>query len=389
VLLACAAIVRGGPTSSWGRDRGPRASRTAAYAHPREAGALVRDDAGALAEVLVHYVADLEPLFADATTDFLSTLSPETRLVVVIRRGERLRLDAFLARVDGSGALARRTRVVEVEVPIGIWSKDRALVLSPSSRDGGRTELLVPPRPLPGRASRPGDWEIVPSIAREMPDRYEVRRLPLAFDAGDFTVVGERVLVDTNLLARNASRGLGSPRELGERLASLLGREVVVLGEAVGDVPRHHMSMYMAALDGGVALVGDPAAGARIVGSGFAPGERSLESGEPLRADFSGEVIARFDRAAAELSRAGFRVIRIPTVPFDDKTYFAYTNGVYETRAGRRIAWMPTFGVPSLDDAARAVYEELGWTVVPVRVRALYMEHGTIGCLAMVLARSR
>jgi hypothetical protein len=80
-------------------------------------------------------------------------------------------------------------------------------------------------------------------------------------------------------------------------------------------------------------------------------------------------------------------VVRIPTVPFDDKTYFAYTNGVYETRGGRRFAWVPSFGVPAIDDAARAVYEGLGWSVVPVSVRSLYAQHGTIGCVVNVLAR--
>jgi hypothetical protein len=149
------------------------------------------------------------------------------------------------------------------------------------------------------------------------------------------------------------------------------------------------MSMYMAALDGGVALVGDPAAGVHIAGDGFMPGEKSAETGEPLRADASPTTIARFDRAAAALARTGFRVVRIPTIAFDDKTYFAYTNGVFETRGVERIARIPTFDLPALDDAARAVYEGLGWRVVPVRSRAVYTQHGTIGCLVNVLARAR
>jgi hypothetical protein len=74
-------------------------------------------------------------------------------------------------------------------------------------------------------------------------------------------------------------------------------------------------------------------------------------------------------------------------VAFLDKTYMAYTNGVYETRGGARVAWMPTFDLPELDARARAVYESLGWTVKPVRARGLYPFHGTIGCLVNVLAR--
>jgi hypothetical protein len=340
---------------------------------------VVADDAGALREVLMHYVPELEPTFADTYRDFLVSLTPDTRVDFVVRRGARRELDSFLARVAPNVA----PNVVEIDVPIGIWSKDRALVLESNER----IELVVPPRPRPGETSRPGDWEIVPTVARTMPDRFEVKRIPLTFDAGDFTVTGDRVLVDPNLYARNASHGVRSPAELRDRVATLLGREVVMIGSEVGDVPRHHMSMYMAALDGGVALVGDPAAGAKIVGDGFTPGEKSAETGEPLRADVSPTTIARFDRAATELARAGFRVVRIPTIAFDDKTYFAYTNGVFETRGGRRVARVPTFDVPALDDAARRVYEELGWRVVPIRARKVYTQHGTIGCLVNVLAR--
>jgi hypothetical protein len=180
---------------------------------------------------------------------------------------------------------------------------------------------------------------------------------------------------------------VGDVKELRTLLEGLLARPVQVLGASEGDVPRHHMSMYMAALDGGVALVGDPRAAEGVVGDGYAPGEVDPDTGDPLRADFSEPTVARFDRAVAALSAAGWRVVRIPEVPFLDKTYMAYTNGVYETRGGVRIAWMPTFDLPELDARARAVYEGLGWQVRPVRVRKLYALHGTIGCLVNVLAR--
>lgn len=160
-----------------------------------------------------------------------------------------------------------------------------------------------------------------------------------------------------------------------------------MLGAEPGDVPRHHMSMYMALLAGGVALVGDPEAGARLVGDRFVAEQASPETGRALEADFSRETIARFDRAASDLAAAGLRVVRIPTVPFDDKTYFAYTNGVYETRGGRKTAWVPRFGVKAIDEAASAVYERLGWRVVPVSVHDVYPQHGTIGCLVNVLSR--
>ncbi len=345
----------------------------------------VADDVGPLREIMMHYVPEQESSFAPAYRDFLRTLPEKTRVVFVVRRGDRAKLESFLARVDASPVLAR-SRVVELDVPMGIWSKDRALVLAPTREDAQQI-LLVPPKPAHGESSRPDDWNIIPALAASLPSSFTARTLPIAFDAGDFAISGGRVLFDVNLFARNRARGFRSPAELKGKVAALLGREVVMLGAEVGDVPRHHMSMYMAPVGDDVVLVGDPRAGERIVGEDYAPGDVSAESARPLRADFSAETIRRFERAASDLSAAGFRVVRIPTVPFDDKTYFAFTNGIYETRDGVRTAWVPQFDVPVLDDAAREVYEHLGFHVVPVSVRAIYTQHGTIGCLVNVVSR--
>jgi hypothetical protein len=351
-------------------------------AAPHETLAVMSEAQGALDEVLMHYVPELGDVLAPTYRDFLRSLDPKTRVTFVIRRGDQARLDAFL-----EGDIAReRVRVVEIDVPLGAWSKDRALVLS--TVHDGRAALLIPPRPRPGEGSRPADWDIVPALALAMPDEIVAREIPFAFDAGDLAITNGRIVVDVNLFARNRSRGIKTPGDLRERVEAVFGHDVIMLGSDVGDVPRHHMSMYMALLDDDTALVGDPRAGLAMVGSDYTPGETSPETDLPLHADFSAETLARFDRAAADLAAAGFRVVRIPTVAFDDKTYFAYTNGVYETRAGRRIARTPWFDVKPLDDAARKVYESLGWSVIPIAARSIYPQHGAIGCLVNVLRRS-
>lgn len=349
------------------------------------------EDRGAIGEVVVHLVPALEPVVEEAYRDFLGSLDPSVGLLVIAPRPDggsaRGAVDGFLGRIDPSGGLARRARVVDVEGPISLWSKDRAIVLGPRS-PGARSVLAVPARPDGSWRERANDWATPGAIAAADPARFEVRELPLDFDAGDFAVTGDRVIVDVNLLAKNRKRGLGSVRDLREIVRGLLGLEVVVLGTVDGHVPRHHLSMYMAPIGDGVVLVGDPEAAVPLVGAAFAPGSSSPETGAPLVADLRPATVQRFARAAADLARAGFRVERVPTVAFDDKTYLAYTNGVFETRGGRRIAWMPVFGVPALDAAARATYERLGWEVRPVRVEHAYPFHGTIGCLANVLARA-
>ncbi|HEY2368419.1 MAG TPA: hypothetical protein VGH87_18610, partial [Polyangiaceae bacterium] len=323
-----------------------------------------------------HYVPELEPAFAASYRDFLASLDRDVRVVFVVRRGDRDKLDAFLATTAWRG----RSRVIEIDGTLGIWSKDRALVAAHDPEDP--IELLIPARPRAGDGSRPSDWAIVPAMASAMGD-VRTRELPLAFDAGDFAVSRDRVVFDVNSFARNRLRGAKTRSEVRDRVRALFGRDALMLGSEVGDVPRHHMSMYMALLDHDIALVGDPIAGRAIVGDDYAPGELSPETHRPLRADFRPATIARFDRAAADLQAAGFRVVRIATVPFDDKTYFAYTNGVF----AEHVARVPSFGVGALDDSARRVYESLGWRVVPIASRDVYPLHGTIGCLVNVLRR--
>ena len=92
-----------------------------------------------------------------------------------------------------------------------------------------------------------------------------------------------------------------------------------------------------------------------VVGCDWAPGEEDPDTGDPLRADFSDAMVARFDRAAAELAAAGWRVVRIPEVPFLDKTYMAYTNGVYET---------PPWRVPGTFYVTCSVHPEMTLKVV-------------------------
>jgi hypothetical protein len=343
---------------------------------PDAALRLMSDSEGALDEVVMHYVPELEPAFAASHRDFLTSLDPDVRVVFVVRRGDRTRLEAFLAANVWHG----RSRVIEIDGPLGIWSKDRALVADRDSEDP--IELFIPARPRPGDGSRPGDWAIVPAMASAMGD-VRTRELPIAFDAGDFAVSSTRVVFDVNAFARNRLRGAKTPSDLRDRVRALFGPRALMLGGEVGDVPPHHMSMYMALLDHDVALVGDPVAGRAIVGDDYAPGELGPETRQPLRADFRPATIARFDRAAADLEAAGLHVVRIPTVPFDDKTYFAYTNGVFADHVAR----IPSFGVRALDEAARRVYESIGWRVVPIASRDVYALHGTIGCLVNVLRR--
>jgi hypothetical protein len=275
--------------------------------------------------------------------------------------------------------------VVTAPGPITTWSKDRALVTGADER--GVRRLVVPAEPSSGWRERHHDWATVGRVVGDRPDRLALEVTPFDYDAGDFAVGGGRLLVDTNLLEKNRHRGYTTLEQLVARLGEYFQMPVVGLGREWGDTPRHHLSMYMTPLRGNTVLVGDPRMAAELLGAEWRAGETSAETDEPLVADFSPATQERFERAARELRAQGFDVVRIPNVPFDDKTYIAYSNGVYEVREGQPRVYLPVYGEAALDRSAAGIYQRLGWKVVPVRVRRLYRYHGTIGCVVNVLGR--
>jgi hypothetical protein len=377
-LLAAAAVLLVAGRRTLHRDEG------------RVGAPLLPEANGALREVVLHYVPKFDGLVDAPYSDFLRAIDPQVRVVFVVPEGltapERGKLDALLARIDPAGGLARRVSVVQSPGPITTWSKDRALVTRPPA-PGQAALLLAPSEPSKQWAERHNDWLTVQSLARWSAGRFKAESAALDFDAGDFIIDHGTVIVDTNLLDKNRHRGIGDVIELRKRLVAWLQAPVIVLGKEPGDTPRHHLAMYMTPLQQKVAVVGDPRAACAIVGDPFEPGDLSGDTGEPLRADFSDEMTNRFELAAEQLASHGYRVVRIPNVPFDHKTYMAYSNGVFETRDGKQLAYMPVYGVEALDRRAREVYEQLGWEVHPVRVKTVYPYHGTIGCLVNVLAR--
>jgi len=352
--------------------------------------AVLAEADGALQHVLLHWTPSADSDLARPYSDFLRALDENVRVTMVLARdlpaADQQRFDARLKQIDPSERLLRRVERVGVKGPITTWSKDRALV---SYRDSGpgHARLSIPAEPTETWKERHNDWLSVSEVAKHFPNQFELDATPFDFDAGDFAVGRGMLIFDTNLLEKNRRRGFGTLEQLAGRIGEYFQMQVVTLGQELGDTPRHHLSMYMTPLTKNQVLVGDPAAARAIVGNDFRPGENGVDTGEPLVADFSPAMLARFQRAKADLTAQGFEVATIVNVPFDDKTYFAYTNGVFEVRGGRRIAYVPAYDVPALDESAYATYRKLGWEVIPIHVRSLFTSHGTIGCVVNVLER--
>ena len=73
----------------------------------------------------------------------------------------------------------------------------------------------------------------------------------------------------------------------------------------------------------------------------------------------------------------------------DGRTYLTYVNVLIDQRSGRRLVYLPFYrGAERLNAAARAVWEGLGYEVVPVDCTSAYRHFGCLHCLVNVLQRT-
>jgi hypothetical protein len=214
------------------------------------------------------------------------------------------------------------------------------------------------------------------------------------FEGGDLAATPRYVFVDANLPHRNLGRGDASRAAIDRELRRAVGQDAVWLGGAFGEVPRHHIMMYMVPLDDTTVAVGDVHAGVALLEDVRPPlgdvhaGVALLEDARRPLGDTTTEAV-RFDRAAALLVAHGFRVVRVPAVVLAGAgSYITYTNALFDRRGDKRIIYMPTYRQPALDAAGAAFWRSQGFEVHPIDVSTVYMLNGSLGCLVNVLARA-
>lgn len=329
---------------------------------------LVAEDASApLDRIGIHYAPAADARALPVYRRLLAALP--ARVGVDVAVASDADFERFVAQV---GVDRARFRAVVVGHELTTWSRDRFAALVDA---GGRGGVLAPPRVEAAFAARVGDMESPHAFARAV-FGVEARTARVVFQGGDLAASASTLFVGADIVERSRGRGAADRASIDAELRRHFGQRIVWLGDAPGDVPRHHVMMYMVPLDDRRVLVGDPAAGAALAGDALA-----------LDADLDGHV-ARFDRVAAILADAGFAVERIPVAILDGAgAYVTYTNALFDRDGDQPVVYLPTYALPALDDAAARRYRELGYEVRPVDVSGIYHLNGSLGCLVNVLAR--
>lgn len=332
---------------------------------------LVAEDASApLSRIAIHYAPSADPVALTTWRQLFAVLPPSVEVDVEVAR--QADFDRFTHLIAADGHLERFHSVI-VGTTITTWSRDRYAALVD---DTGHGAILAPPRLESPTAARAGDARSPYAISQALYHR-DPKVADIAFEGGDLAATPSLVFADVNLIARNAGHGDADRATIEHEIHSRMAQRLVFLGDALGDVPRHHIMMYMMPIDDHTVAVGDIREGVRLLGD------------TPLPLDDIEVEAARFDHAAAELTRAGFRVLRVPVlVRAGAGSYVTYTNALFDRRGDQRIIYMPTYNLPALDAAGRAFWEAQGFEVHPIDVGAIYHLNGSLGCLVNVLARA-
>ena len=332
---------------------------------------LVPEDAsGHLQRIAIHYVPAMDRQAMPVWRQLFRALPSDVEVEVAVPAARD-----FTQLVDSLGAAGvahlERFHAVVVDHPLTTWSRDRMAALA-GPRGGS---VLAPPRIATASGGRAGDWDAPFAIARDV-YHASPRIAPFLFEGGDLAASAHHVFADANLIGRNLGRGDATRAHLETVLANTFAQDVVWLGDAQGEVPEHHIMMYMMPLDDTSVLVGDVRSGLRLA-DGAVPIDPDVE----LQA-------RRFDRAAELLAAKGFAVTRIPVVVLPGAgSYVTYTNAVFDRDAAGKVVYLPTYRQPALDAEATRIYTSLGYRVVPIDVSTIYTLNGSLGCLVNVMAR--
>jgi hypothetical protein len=295
-----------------------------------------------------------------------------------------------LLRGAGVGALGRFHPVV-VGVSITTWSRDR---YAARVDEDGEGSILAPPFLGSEFAGRTGDFRSPFAISAALYG-HEPQIAKYAFEGGDLAATPRYLFADVNLVERNRGRGRADRALLESRLRHDFGQELVWLGDATGDVPLHHIMMYLVPLDDRTVAVGDERLALALLDAAHVDRD-SLDLDPDVETH-----IRRLDHAAELVAARGFHVVRFPALVLEGgRTYVTYTNAVFD-RAGRqtndqlihdvkpdqRIVYLPTYDLPVLDDEAARLYASLGYAVRRIDVAPIYHRNGSLGCLVNVISR--
>jgi hypothetical protein len=327
-------------------------------------------DVGALAPIRTwvwHFDPEMAGGLFETYRSLLDALPDDTEVLVAVACEEDAEL--FCSQFAYGEALDPRMSVIIAGPRLSGWARDRYFLFR---RAGHRIALL--PDADSVAAYRRDDL----AVPHDLPERCapeEVVESHLDLEGGNVVLTREHVMVGYGAIVDNLDRFQGDRVALEHEIERLFGRRLIVIGESLEDLPHEHLDMFLAVAGERVVLLGDP----RLVQ------ETEGEEPVPIGTMPDRKQLAFFAAAERTLRQAGYRVERIPLLSGDVEEYYTWTNAVVEVRRGRPRAYVPEYGIPTLDRRAHAVWRRLGYRVFPVAAGSLIHHGGAVRCATNVI----
>lgn len=289
--------------------------------------------------------------------------------------------------------------VAEGQYLLSQWSRDSTLALQ--TPEGGQV-LGVPNRRHWSTANNNPEGVTMDTAVAYLMARTgqseAARPLPwISLDGGNVVSNHRTAFVGADSLrdTENLLKEYGSEQPSVSTLQAVLGKEVVVLPQMT-----FHIDLACTPVGEEVVLVADPAWGRKLLEAVPVDQRASLGQSMARAAGLEGEELlgrylenpvpaTAFDETAEQLKDLGYQVIRVPYLPAPqrDQPILSYNNVLIEEYADVKQVFLPQYGCPPLDQAARKIYEELGYTVVPVEMAEISRKQGALRCSALPTER--
>lgn len=369
-------------------------------------------DAGGPIDEWILFLGDGEqPIFLPTCAALILGTNPETKFRIVYSSEEtRAALEAGLDRAGFRSPERLAWTPAEREVPW--WARDQFLL---GTTAAGRPVFFLhhPEHYMGISACAYGEGRAtLDTVRRIAGDRARATRTRI--EGGVIVADRDRAFVSERWLQfAEGARDFPSPQAYRRYLDDLYGLPVETLPAPFGE-PGAHCDLYLMPIGDRRVILGDPDRGASLAqaatpterasffraardllgGAGRSDSLRILEQ-LPLfpalvREGRRNEVRTAFRAMREHLENLGYEVLGIPWV----KTGFeatgqaftsTYTNVIMEDRGGERIVYLPQLEIASLDEAARRVWKQAGFRVVPIPALGPAIYGGGVRCMSHVL----
>jgi len=343
----------------------------------------LNEDGGRITRVVMQYSSDAGPLVAPIYTRLLTAAGPGVEVVWVV--GKASDADELKERLGASWP-AGRCRTVVVGKEITTWAKDRFTAMSVPGIPGF-VVLCAPARTRAASPLRTNDQEVPYCLARDPSRLFRARGTDADFDGGDFLATARHLFAGPAIIDKN-SPGAGMRFRTAGELKKYLDRKMGRKATWLDGAPDHHLGMFLTVM-GRTAVVGDVRPAEEMVKANPEIRSALLPAGGEADPAFRADLTARLDRIALRMRALGYRVVRVPLLPSaTPRAWMSYNNGIIETRDGKTIFYMPTFGVPALDAAAAMSFRtQTCCTVIPIDCAKVWHLGGSLHCLVNVVGR--